>query len=58
MEQPMSENAARNYCGGTYKGAIDQLDYIVQMGFNALWISSIPSDINLETIYGGGYHGY
>jgi len=58
MERPISENASRNYCGGTYRGAIDQLDYIIQLGFNALWISPIPSNIDQETIYGVGWHGY
>jgi len=38
LEEPMSENSLRNYCSGTYRGAIDQLDYILQMGFNAIWI--------------------
>jgi alpha-amylase len=58
VEQPMSENASRTYCGGTYKGAIDQLDYITQMGFNALWISPIPSNVDIETIDGVGWDGY
>ena len=30
------------YCGGTYKGIIDNLDYITGMGFDAIWISPIP----------------
>ncbi|CAF4024965.1 unnamed protein product, partial [Rotaria sp. Silwood1] len=42
MEQPMTEYALRHYCGGTYRGANDQLDYVVEMGFNAIWISPIP----------------
>ena len=54
----MLENATRNYCGGTYRGAIDQLDYIIEMGFDAIWISPIPSNIDEETIYGVGWHGY
>ncbi|CAF3052932.1 unnamed protein product [Rotaria sp. Silwood2] len=58
MEQPITEYTLRHYCGGTYRGAIDQLDYILQMGFNALWISPIPSNIDKETIYGVGWHGY
>ena len=58
VEQPLVEKAIRNYCGGTYRGAIDQLDYIAQMGFNAIWISPIPSNTDTETIYGVGYHGY
>ena len=58
MEYPLSEKAIRNYCGGTYSGAIDQLDYIADMGFNAIWISPIPLNIDTETIYGVGWHGY
>lgn len=58
MEESMSEYTVRHYCGGTYRGAIDQLDYIVQMGFNAIWISPIPSNIDIDTIYGVGWHGY
>ncbi|CAF1053356.1 unnamed protein product [Adineta ricciae] len=58
MEYPPSEKAIRNYCGGTYRGAIDQLDYIADMGFNAIWISPIPLNIDTETIYGVGWHGY
>ena len=40
------------YCGGTYKGIIEKLDYIKGMGFDAIWISPIIE--NLE----GSYHGY
>ncbi|CAF1135540.1 unnamed protein product [Adineta steineri] len=58
IENPLPENASRNYCGGTYQGAIDQLDYIEEMGFNAIWISPIPSNIDSETMYGVGFHGY
>lgn len=29
----------RGYCGGTYKGIQDKLDYIQGMGFDAIWIS-------------------
>ena len=41
-----------SYCGGNYKGIIDKLDYIKDMGFDAIWISPIIE--NLE----GSYHGY
>lgn len=58
LERPLSENVSRNYCGGTYRGAIDQLDYIAAMGFGAIWISPIPSNIDVQTKYGVGYHGY
>ena len=40
------------YCGGTFKGIQDQLDYIQGMGFDAIWISPIPEN------YGDDYHGY
>lgn len=29
----------RGYCGGTYKGIQNKLDYIQGMGFDAIWIS-------------------
>ena len=41
-----------NYCGGSFQGIIDNLDYIAGMGFDAIWISPIPMN------YPGGYHGY
>jgi len=41
-----------NYCGGTFQGIINKLDYITGMGFDAIWISPIISN------YGNGYHGY
>jgi alpha-amylase len=40
------------YCGGSYQGLVNQLDYIAGMGFNAIWISPIVQN------YQGGYHGY
>ena len=40
------------YCGGNYKGLIKHLDYIKNMGFDAIWISPIVK--NTE----GSYHGY
>lgn len=47
-----SECNLSNYCGGTYQGMINHLDYIADMGFNAIWISPIIE--NTE----GSYHGY
>ena len=41
-----------NYCGGTWKGIENNLDYIQGMGFDAIWISPVVD--NLEP----GYHGY
>ncbi len=40
------------YCGGTHKGIKDKLDYIQNMGFDAIWISPIVK--NTE----GSYHSY
>lgn len=40
------------YCGGTWRGIINNLNYIQGMGFDAIWISPIISNID------GGYHGY
>lgn len=40
------------YCGGTWKGLTNQLDYIRGMGFSAIWISPIVENTK------GGYHGY
>lgn len=40
------------YCGGTFKGIANNLDYIQDMGFNAIWISPIVENT------ANGYHGY
>mmetsp|Transcript_80558 Transcript_80558/g.207345 ORF Transcript_80558/g.207345 Transcript_80558/m.207345 type:complete len:606 (-) Transcript_80558:586-2403(-) len=41
-----------NYCGGTWKGIVDHLDYIQGLGADAIWIS--PVVLNTPK----GYHGY
>ncbi|CAO3622891.1 unnamed protein product [Cunninghamella blakesleeana] len=41
-----------NYCGGSFNGITQQLDYINSMGFDAIWISPIPDQVDK------GYHGY
>lgn len=41
-----------NYCGGNYKGLKSKLDYIKNLGFNAIWISPIVRN------FPGSYHGY
>ncbi|KAI0429393.1 alpha-amylase [Xylaria sp. FL1042] len=48
----------RSYCGGTYQGIINNLDYIQDMGFTAIWISPIVKNIEDYTAYGYAYHGY
>lgn len=40
------------YCGGTWKGLQNQLNYIQEMGFDAIWISPIVEN------YQDSYHGY
>lgn len=49
---------AADYCGGTWRGIIDKLDYIQGMGFTAVWISPITAQINQTTPYGQAYTGY
>lgn len=41
-----------DYCGGTFQGILKRLDYIQNMGFDAIWISPIVANSP------GGYHGY
>ncbi|GAM17067.1 hypothetical protein SAMD00019534_002420, partial [Acytostelium subglobosum LB1] len=40
------------YCGGTFTGIEQHLDYIQGMGFDAIWISPVVTNTP------GGYHGY
>ncbi|CAK4006853.1 alpha-amylase [Lecanosticta acicola] len=47
-----------NYCGGTFQGIINHLDYIQNMGFTAIWISPVIANIDTNTPYGRPYHGY
>jgi len=42
----------KKYCGGTFKGITQNLDYIKDMGFNAIWISPILENTP------DSYHGY
>lgn len=46
------------YCGGTWTGIIDRLDYIQGMGFDAVWISPVTKNVEGTTAYGEAYHGY
>lgn len=45
-------NNLGNYCGGGFRGIINNLDYIQGLGFDAIWISPIVTNTD------GGYHGY
>lgn len=55
---PACNTADRKYCGGTFKGITNHLDYIQNMGFDAVWISPITKNLAGSTGYGEGYHGY
>ncbi|KAB8076233.1 glycoside hydrolase superfamily [Aspergillus leporis] len=48
----------RAYCGGSWQGIIEQLDYIQNMGFTAIWITPITEQISETTTEGTGFHGY
>ena len=41
-----------NYCGGTWRGIYDNLDYIAGLGVDAIWISPVLANTH------GGYAGY
>ncbi len=45
-------NDFTNYCGGTFKGLTNRLNYLRDLGVDAIWISPVVE--NTE----GGYHGY
>ncbi|KAK6601136.1 Alpha-amylase A type-3-like protein 1 [Botrytis cinerea] len=45
----------RGYCGGTWQGIINKLDYIQDMGFTAIWISPVVEQVGDP---GRGFHGY
>ncbi len=51
------------YHGGDFKGIINNLDYIADMGFTAIWITPVPKQPEGRYYYGGEYeasafHGY
>ncbi|OSC98372.1 glycoside hydrolase family 13 protein [Trametes coccinea BRFM310] len=55
---PSCDTSQRQYCGGTWKGVVNKLDYIQNMGFDAIWISPIVANVEGNTSYGEAYHGY
>ncbi|KAL2861356.1 glycoside hydrolase superfamily [Aspergillus pseudodeflectus] len=52
------DTSVRQYCGGTWRGIINQLDYIQGMGFTAIWITPVTAQLEQYTPYGQAYHGY
>ncbi|KAI0365853.1 glycoside hydrolase family 13 protein [Pilatotrama ljubarskyi] len=55
---PSCDTSQRQYCGGTWKGIVNKLDYIQNMGFDAVWISPIVANVEGNTSYGEAFHGY
>jgi alpha-amylase len=47
-----------HYCGGTWAGITNKLDYVQSMGFTAIQISPVVQNIPNNTLYGDAYHGY
>lgn len=45
------------YCGGTWKGIVNHLDYIQSMGFDAVWISPVSANIEGNSSQGEAFHG-
>jgi alpha-amylase len=37
------------YCGGSFRGIINKLDYIQGLGFDAVWISPVQSQESTRT---------
>lgn len=52
------DTADRVYCGGSYQGIQNHLDYIQGMGFDAVWISPITAQLQGNTPDGYAFHGY
>ncbi|KAG8937107.1 hypothetical protein FRC02_006307 [Tulasnella sp. 418] len=48
----------QTWCGGTWSSIRENLDYIQDMGFTAIWISPVHHNIEEHTAYGDAYHGY
>ncbi|KAJ6127560.1 hypothetical protein N7523_003172 [Penicillium sp. IBT 18751x] len=46
------------YCGGSFRGIINRLDYIQELGFDAVWISPVQSQESTRTADLSAYHGY
>ncbi|BCS20599.1 alpha-amylase [Aspergillus puulaauensis] len=51
------DTSAGRYCGGSWQGIINQLDYIQGMGFTAIWITPVTAQVE-DSSSGDAYHGY
>jgi len=47
-----------SYCGGTWRGIKNKLDYIQDMGFTAIQISPVVKNMPESTERGAAYHGF
>lgn len=47
----------RKYCGGSWKGITNHLDYIQGMGFDAVWISPVSANFEGNSSQGEAFHG-
>jgi len=53
------DSAARTWCGGTWNSTLENLDYVQNAGFTAIWISPVSQNYEgPRTAYGDAYHGY
>lgn len=58
------DNERGTYQGGDFKGVIDKLDYLEELGINTIWITPIVENIGHDVNYNAeegsyfGYHGY
>ncbi|KAJ3738716.1 alpha-amylase [Lentinula detonsa] len=56
--RPSCSTNEKKYCGGNWQGIISQLDYIQEMGFDAIWISPVVENVEGTPSSGDAYHGY
>ncbi|KIK65915.1 glycoside hydrolase family 13 protein [Collybiopsis luxurians FD-317 M1] len=55
---PSCDTDNKSYCGGNWQGIINKLDYIQDMGFDAVWISPVVENVQGEIAGAEAYHGY
>lgn len=54
----LCDTSANAYCGGSWRGLINHLNYIQDMGFTAVWISPVTKQIEGSANGGTAFHGY
>ncbi|MCU0241969.1 MAG: alpha-amylase family glycosyl hydrolase, partial [Vicinamibacteria bacterium] len=53
-----SPERLRRFCGGTLSGIARQLDYILDLGCTAIWLSPIFENDGAPDLNSDSYHGY